>query len=107
MNITSPTPSFSRITAATVRQKPRVTGDQFIAALIEEPVKLRSANFIKWSEEEEKKTCYVGKPRGKLAYLQLDSKMVRRRLSVSGEGFGHHNSGSIKRTRFHTMGGSQ
>lgn len=48
----------------------------------------------------------VLKSRGELAYLQLDSKIARRRLSVSVEGFGHHSSRSVKRTRFHKIGGS-
>lgn len=60
----STTVCSSRITAATVRQKPRITGDQFIVDIIEEPVKWWFANFIKCSEP-----CYVGKPRGKVAYL--------------------------------------
>lgn len=47
----------------------------------------------------------VNKPRGKLAYLQLDSKMLQQRLLVSEGGlFGHHNSMSAEKTRFHGMG---
>lgn len=43
----------------------------------------------------------------KLAYLQLDSKTIRRSLSVSVGSSGHHNSGSAENTRFQKMGASR
>lgn len=90
------------------------SADQSIAAIIEEPFLKEggkgSLNFIKRAEaaltlarrRATEINTYI-----KLAYLQLDSKTIRRSLSVSVGSSGHHNSGSAENTRFQKMGASR
>lgn len=71
----------SLITAATVRNT--ITADHFIAAVHEEPSLTSSLNFTRMPQSSvfsKKKKKKKEKLRRKLAYLQLDSKMVTSRL---------------------------
>lgn len=93
---------FINITAKSARQKCTVTPNYLTIESVWSKAPQTFWNATQKKKEKKRKSGVLsaGRRWGELAYLQIDSKAVRRRVSVSGKGFGHHNSWSIQKTMF-------